>query len=320
MKEYLIGATNSWVLKNQIPALNGCLVAYSCQLLQRNVEKRVKNTKDKPQLPAVKEELSLGAYGDSVDGSNHLTVSKSYKCDVCVKEFTSNKERTNIHFTETPHKCSECSKQFRNDTGQRNHGKLHTEETHRGYNEYGMCKENNDRQQSYRRSFPLYPSVLKPSGPSPVLIDNSQIQYDNYRNNSPTDGSGHFTPLCEPPARTTFGRPVHPGAFTYLTSHENIVNDLNSKKMEDKGYLCEVCGKVYTRKYGLKIHMRIHTGFKPLRCKYCPKTFGDPSNMGKHMRLHGMGDSRYKCQFCAKLLVRKRDLERHIKSRHPNGL
>ena len=82
------------------------------------------------------------------------------------------------------------------------------------------------------------------------------------------------------------------------------------------GYLCMFCGKWYSRKYGLKIHVRTHTGFKPLKCKVCQRPFGDPSNLNKHIRLHAEGETPYKCDLCGKVLVRKRDLERHMKSRH----
>ncbi|CAH1784349.1 unnamed protein product [Owenia fusiformis] len=86
-----------------------------------------------------------------------------------------------------------------------------------------------------------------------------------------------------------------------------------------KGHLCIYCGKLYSRKYGLKIHLRTHTGYKPLKCKVCFRPFGDPSNLNKHIRLHAEGDTPYRCDHCGKVLVRRRDLERHIKSRHPDA-
>ncbi|XP_046334416.1 zinc finger protein 235-like [Haliotis rufescens] len=85
-----------------------------------------------------------------------------------------------------------------------------------------------------------------------------------------------------------------------------------------KGHLCIYCGKLYSRKYGLKIHLRTHTGYKPLKCKVCLRPFGDPSNLNKHVRLHAEGETPYRCEFCGKVLVRRRDLERHIRSRHPD--
>ncbi|XP_072402865.1 uncharacterized protein Prdm13 isoform X1 [Diabrotica undecimpunctata] len=94
---------------------------------------------------------------------------------------------------------------------------------------------------------------------------------------------------------------------------ESLVSSLGKSR---QGHICLYCGKCYSRKYGLKIHIRTHTGYKPLKCKFCNRPFGDPSNLNKHVRLHAEGNTPYRCELCGKILVRRRDLERHLKSRH----
>lgn len=64
---------------------------------------------------------------------------------------------------------------------------------------------------------------------------------------------------------------------------ETIVSHMGRSK---HGHICIYCGKIYSRKYGLKIHIRTHTGYKPLKCPVCSRPFGDPSNLNKHIRLH----------------------------------
>ncbi|GAB6026188.1 hypothetical protein CHUAL_012399 [Chamberlinius hualienensis] len=108
---------------------------------------------------------------------------------------------------------------------------------------------------------------------------------------------------------------------TEVDSQVDSTTDLNSPSNSDnrKRHQCLYCGKLYSRKYGLKIHIRTHTGYKPLKCKVCFRPFGDPSNLNKHVRLHAEGVTPYKCQLCGKVLVRRRDLERHLRSRHPTA-
>lgn len=72
---------------------------------------------------------------------------------------------------------------------------------------------------------------------------------------------------------------------------ETLVSSLGKT---DDGHVCLYCGKCYSRKYGLKIHIRTHTGYKPLKCKFCGRPFGDPSNLNKHVRLHAEGNTPYK--------------------------
>lgn len=177
-------------------------------------------------------------------------------------------------------------------------------------------------------------SSISSNGPSPVPPYSSiksppaEIVPSTSTYESPVENIEKNRYLALRPYETLMHRDVYRSSFMPYNMHLSIQAESKKKDPAEvetfasdmgkcvAGYRCIFCDKIYSRKYGLRIHIRTHTGYKPLKCDFCQHRFGDPSNLNKHVRLHATNDSRYKCNICNKVLVRRRDLERHINSWH----
>ena len=80
----------------------------------------------------------------------------------------------------------------------------------------------------------------------------------------------------------------------------------------EKPFKCEFCPKSFKRPHHLKSHHSVHTGEKPFKCEFCPKSFKRPHHLKSHHSVH-TGEKPFQCKFCHKHFGRSDSLRCHLR-------
>lgn len=96
-----------------------------------------------------------------------------------------------------------------------------------------------------------------------------------------------------------------------LRTHKKVKHGHVDKKQLHE---CEFCGKIFTGPVARNEHIRKHTGYCPLRCKICGKSYSSYNTLQNHIFTHTLP---YECGICKKRFSGKTNLLKHLKHHEP---
>ncbi|KAG0718201.1 Longitudinals lacking protein-like [Chionoecetes opilio] len=101
-----------------------------------------------------------------------------------------------------------------------------------------------------------------------------------------------------------------------LTWQQPAEDTVETPVVDGRPFVCPICNKSFAKAAILKRHHLAH--FRPYVCHLCPRSFTRREVLAEHILEHTGADLRMPCPVCGMTIKRKRNLQAHIKVKHPD--
>ncbi|XP_075425383.1 uncharacterized protein LOC142465259 isoform X2 [Ascaphus truei] len=254
----------------------------------------------------------------------NLSVMK-YKCSECGKDFNNQSDYTihqRTHTTERLYTCSECQKCFTSNSALVIHQRIHEGVKFFPCSECGKHFSSKSFLFSHQRMHGAEKQFSCSKSGKYLSNNRNLITHQRFH-------TGERPFLCAECGKS-FSRKsdfvrhqkIHKGEKPHVCSEcgksfslkSHLVQHLKIHKGE-KPYVCSECGKCFSQNSSLVVHQRFHTGERPFLCAECGKSFSQNSSLVRHQNIH-KGGKPYVCSECGNCFSRSSSLIRHQRN-HP---
>lgn len=90
----------------------------------------------------------------------------------------------------------------------------------------------------------------------------------------------------------------------------------NTKHVDERKFICQICGKAFMTKHHLKNHLITHDDKRDYKCRFCDATFKKNDVLKMHENVHTR-EQKFICDICGEHFLRRSSLRNHRLTHFP---